>query len=110
MLEIIRKLAGDYRNEIVEYRNHIHANPELSFVEYETSAYIQKLLKSFNIQFQVMANTGVVALIEGKNPRKKITALRADIDALPILEKNEVAYKSTRPGIMHACGHDVHTA
>ncbi len=110
MIEIIKRLAGEYRNEIVDYRNHIHANPELSFVEYETSTYIQNILKSFKIPFQVLAKTGVVALIEGKNPKKKITALRADIDALPILENNTVSYKSTKPGIMHACGHDVHTA
>jgi amidohydrolase len=110
MLERIKKLAAEYAPEFIEVRHQLHANPELSYVEYETSAFIQQKLAEFNIPYQVMAVTGIVGLIEGKNPSSKIIALRADMDALPILEENEIACKSVKPGIMHACGHDVHSA
>ncbi len=93
----------------IEIRHHLHANPELSYQEFETSKFIQQKLKEFGIPFEIKATTGVVGLIKGKNPGKKIIALRADMDALPIKEENNVAYKSKREGIMHACGHDVHT-
>lgn len=109
MLEKIKQLAKDYSGEFIEVRHHIHSNPELSYEEFNTSAFIQNKLASWNIPFEVKATTGVVGLIEGKNPGKKIIALRADMDALPILEENDVAYKSKNPGVMHACGHDVHT-
>jgi hippurate hydrolase len=107
--EKIRSLARSYSNSFIEIRRHLHANPELSYQEFETSGFIQKKLHEFGIPFEVMAKTGVVGLIEGRNPKKKIIALRADIDALPIDETNNVPYRSTKPGIMHACGHDVHT-
>jgi amidohydrolase len=90
-------------------RHHLHAHPELSYKEFKTSEFIQQQLTSFGISFQVMATTGVVALIKGKNPTSRIVALRADIDALPIQEENNVDYKSQHNGVMHACGHDVHT-
>ena len=86
-------------------------HPELSFQEFNTAKFIAKTLKEMNIALQEgVANTGLVALIKGKNPDKATVALRADIDALPIHEANEVPYKSKNEGVMHACGHDVHTA
>ena len=106
----IKDLAKKYAPEFIEVRHHIHANPELSYVEFETSKFIQQKLSSFNIPFEVKATTGVVGLIKGKNPDKRVVALRADMDALPIQEQNDIPYKSTKPGIMHACGHDVHTS
>ena len=107
--EKIQTLSQSYLPEFIEIRRHLHAHPELSYVEFETSAYVQQQLKEMHIPFEVMAKTGVIALIEGKNPGKKVIALRGDIDALPITEANEVSYKSTVDGVMHACGHDVHT-
>ncbi len=109
MVEKIKKLASKYADEFIEVRHLIHANPELSFQEFETSRFIQQKLAEWKIPFEIKATTGVVGLIEGKNPSKKVIALRADIDALPITEENEVAYKSKNTGVMHACGHDVHT-
>lgn len=109
MLKKIKLLAEKYADDFVKVRQHIHANPELSFQEFNTSRFIQSKLLEMNIPFEVMASTGVVGLIEGKNPSKRIVALRADMDALPITEENVVTYKSTIPGVMHACGHDVHT-
>ncbi len=107
--EKIQALARQYKDEMIAVRHHLHAHPELSYQEFETSAYIQKKLTEFGIAFTTMAETGVVAIVAGKNPSSKIIALRADMDALPIHEENTVAYKSTRAGVMHACGHDVHT-
>lgn len=109
MLEKIKQLAKDYSEEFIGVRHHIHSNPELSYEEFKTSQYIQDKLASWNIRFEVKATTGVVGLIEGKNPSKKIIALRADMDALPITEENDVDYRSKNTGVMHACGHDVHT-
>ncbi|MBL7727614.1 MAG: amidohydrolase, partial [Dinghuibacter sp.] len=108
-LSQIRNLARQYRDEYIQLRQHIHAHPELSFEEYETSKLVQAHLRSYNIPFETMAGTGVVGLIEGRNPGSRIVALRADMDALPITEENDITYKSTSPGVMHACGHDVHT-
>lgn len=109
MINIIKDLAAKYASEFIEVRHYLHAHPELSFHEFKTSEYIQQKLKSWNIDFTIMATTGVVAIIKGKNPEEKIIALRADMDALPIKELNDVEYKSQNDGIMHACGHDVHT-
>lgn len=106
----IRQLSSLYSKEFIEVRHHLHAHPELSYKEFETSKFVQQKLKSFGIDSTVMAETGVVGIIEGRNPSSKIVALRADMDALPIQEENEVSYKSLKPGIMHACGHDVHTS
>jgi hippurate hydrolase len=105
----IQELAKAYAGEFIEVRHQIHANPELSYQEHQTSAFIQQKLTAFGIPFEVKATTGVIGLIKGKNPGKKVVALRADIDALPITEENDVPYKSRNPGVMHACGHDVHT-
>ena len=107
--ESIQQLAKKYAKEFINIRHHLHANPELSYKEFETSAFVQQKLREWNIPFEVKATTGVVGLIKGKNPDKQITALRADMDALPIIEENEVPYKSKNIGVMHACGHDVHT-
>ena len=109
MKERIQQLAQKYAPEFIDIRHHLHANPELSYKEFETSAFVQKKLTEFGIPFDVKATTGVVGLIKGKNPDKKIIALRADMDALPITEENDVEYKSKNVGVMHACGHDVHT-
>ena len=109
MIDKIKKLAKEYSEEFIAIRHHLHANPELSYQEFETSKFIQNKLKEFGVPYEVKATTGVVGLIKGKNPDSRVFAIRADIDALPILEENNVPYKSTKKGIMHACGHDVHT-
>jgi amidohydrolase len=106
----IQQLAADIFEEVVALRQHIHANPELSFQEFETSAFIQRKLSTWGIPFTVMANTGVVALLKGDLPSDQVIALRADMDALPILEANDKPYKSKNEGVMHACGHDVHSS
>ncbi len=107
--EKIKTLSKQYAGSFIDIRHHLHAHPELSYQEFETSLFIQHHLQEWGISFTVMATTGVVAVIEGCNPKSRIIALRADIDALPISEENEVSYKSKHPGVMHACGHDVHT-
>ena len=107
--EKIKELASKYSDEFVQIRRYLHANPELSYQEFNTSAFVQDKLSSWGIPFEIKATTGVIGLIEGKNPSSRIIALRADMDALPIQEENDVVYASTKKGIMHACGHDVHT-
>ena len=107
----IQSLASELTPEVIAIRRHIHANPELSFEEHETAKFVAQKLRDMGISPQEgVADTGIVALIEGKNPSKKVVALRADMDALPIVEANDVPYKSTKNGVMHACGHDAHTA
>ena len=92
-------------------RRHLHANPELSYHEYNTAKYVAAMLRSFGLEpVEGVATTGLVVEVKGSNPEKKSIALRADMDALPIHEANEVDYKSKNPGVMHACGHDVHTS
>jgi hippurate hydrolase len=108
--EKIRQLASRYADEFINVRRYLHAHPELSYQEFETSAYVQEHLKELGVPYSVMATTGVVGIIEGQEPSSRVVALRADMDALPIQEANDIDYKSTRPGIMHACGHDVHTS
>lgn len=107
--EKIKELAKKNANEFIAVRHHLHAHPELSYQEFETSKYVQGKLNEYEIDFEVMAKTGIIGIIEGKNPEKKVIALRADMDALPILEQNNVPYRSQNEGVMHACGHDVHT-
>ncbi|WP_109694563.1 M20 metallopeptidase family protein [Chitinophaga deserti] len=110
MKDRIKALASEYAPDLIACRRHLHSHPELSFQEYETSKFIQQQLDAWGVPYRAnVAGTGVVALIEGKNPEKKVIALRGDIDALPIEEANDVPYKSQNAGIMHACGHDVHT-
>lgn len=109
--EQIKTFAQSLEAEIIAIRRHIHQNPELSFQEHQTAAYVAHTLKSFGINvIETIAKTGVVAIIEGINPESKTIALRADLDALPIEELNDISYRSQNNGIMHACGHDVHTA
>lgn len=110
LIEKIKLAAKEIHEDVIANRRHLHAHPELSFEEYETSAFVQEQLKAMQIPFEKMANTGVVGIIKGEKPSDKVIALRADMDALPIEEANDVPYKSTKPGVMHACGHDVHTS
>lgn len=111
MKEKIHQLARENARDIIAIRRHLHAHPELSYQEHKTAAYVAEQLKAINITPTVgVADTGLTALIEGKTPSKKVVALRADLDALPIKEANEVPYKSKNEGVMHACGHDVHTS
>lgn len=97
--------------DVTANRNHLHKNPELSFHEHKTARFVADYLKGLGLEPQEgVAGTGVVAMIKGKNPDSRVVGLRADMDALPIHEANEVPYKSQVPGVMHACGHDVHTS
>ncbi len=108
---IIKQKAATYKDEVIAIRRHLHQHPELSFKEYETSKYVCSKLDEFGIEYQNgIVETGIVGLIKGNNPESKTIALRADLDALPIVEENEVEYKSVNEGVMHACGHDVHTS
>ncbi|MBP6403230.1 MAG: amidohydrolase [Bacteroidia bacterium] len=110
-IDKVRKLASEFHPEIVSCRRHLHMYPELSFKETETQKFVEQKLQEFGINnLQRMANTGIVAMIEGRNPTKKVVALRADMDALPIQETNKTNYISKNAGVMHACGHDVHTS
>ncbi|SNR44456.1 MULTISPECIES: M20 family metallopeptidase [Hymenobacter] len=110
LISRIKVLAAEAAAETIALREHLHANPELSFKEEKTVAFVTEQLHKLGLPTQPIAGTGVVALIEGRNPASRTVALRADMDALPITEQNEVPYKSVNPGVMHACGHDVHTS
>jgi amidohydrolase len=111
IIRLIKEKASLYKQEVVLIRRHLHQNPELSFKEYNTSKYVCSKLKEFGIEYESgIVETGVVGLIKGINPESRVVALRADLDALPIVEENEVSYKSINEGVMHACGHDVHTS
>lgn len=109
MIQTIKQLSSQWADEFIQIRHHLHTHPELSFHEYETSKFVRNKLQEFGIASVTIAETGVIALIQGKNPDKRVVALRADMDALPIREENEISYKSVNKGVMHACGHDVHT-
>lgn len=103
-------LAETLHPQWVALRRHLHAHPELSFEEHETMAFVSSTLHEWGIEHATgVTGTGIVAHVRGQEPASRLVALRADMDALPIQEANEVPYASTRPGIMHACGHDVHT-
>ncbi len=109
--EKIQELSAELLPEIIEIRRYLHMHPEISFQELKTSRYIKSVLLNWNIPFyDGIAETGIVVLLKGKNPEKSCTALRADFDALPIQEQNKVEYCSKNSGVMHACGHDAHTA
>jgi len=108
--EQIQQLSQDIFNDVVTNRRHLHANPELSFHETQTSAFIAGKLDELGLTYQRMADNGLVALITGDKPSGNVVALRADMDALPITEANEVPYRSQNTGVMHACGHDAHTS
>jgi amidohydrolase len=111
LLDKIKALSQQFSNDVISFRRHLHANPELSYHEYQTAKFVGEQLKSFGLRpTEGIATTGLLLEIKGKNPEKKTIALRADMDALPINEANDVPYKSRTPGVMHACGHDVHTS
>ena len=106
----IQELAKTIFDDVVANRRHLHSHPELSFHEVETSKFVAGKLDELGIEYVKMADTGLVGLIKGDKPSDNVVALRADMDALPITEANDVPYKSQNTGIMHACGHDVHTS
>ena len=108
--EKIQELSQNIFNEVVANRRYLHTHPELSFNEVETSAFVAKKLEELGLQYERMADNGLVALIKGAKPSDRVVALRADMDALPILEANDVPYRSQNAGVMHACGHDAHTS
>jgi amidohydrolase len=111
LLDEIKKLSQQYAEEVVNIRRNLHAHPELSYQEYNTAKLVATKLKDIGLHpIEGVAGTGVVVLIEGNNSGKKSVALRADMDALPIQEVSTTSYRSQNPGVMHACGHDVHTA
>src|SRR5690606_20038845 len=110
MRDKIKAIATQIYEKTVANRRHLHQNPELSFEEYETSAFVKAELDSLGIPYIPMADTGVVAHIKGERPSDRVIALRADMDALPIVEVPGREYGSKRAGVMHACGHDVHTS
>ncbi len=111
MIERIKAESARRHADIIAWRRHLHAHPELSFVERETGRYIAEQLRSLGIEVREdVADTGVIGVVRGAKPGQGCICLRADIDALPILEKNTCDYRSTNDGVMHACGHDAHTA
>jgi amidohydrolase len=111
IIKKIKDLADRFFPEVLDIRRHLHSNPELSFVEYHTSAYIASLLDKAGITYRSgIAGTGIIGRLEGKGPGNRIIALRAELDALPVHEQTGKPYASVNEGIMHACGHDVHAA
>jgi amidohydrolase len=108
--EQIQQLSQNIFKDVVANRRHLHSHPELSFHETETSAFIAAKLDDLGLTYQRMADNGLVALIKGEKASGNVVALRADMDALPITEANDVPYKSQNSGVMHACGHDAHTS
>src|SRR5690606_30051238 len=110
MRDKINSIATQIYENTVANRRHLHQNPELSFEEYETSAFVKAELDNLGIPYTPMSNTGVVAHITGEKNSDRVVALRADMDALPITEVPGREYGSKRDGVMHACGHDVHTS
>jgi amidohydrolase len=111
LLNDVKRLASEFAEDTIRLRRHIHANPELSFQEFETAKFVAAELRKIGIEpKEGVAGTGITAIIEGINPQAKSIALRGDMDALPIFEQSDIPYKSKNEGVMHACGHDVHTS
>ncbi len=111
LIDQIKKLADENALEVIAWQRHLHQHPELSFKEFKTSLFVQEKLDEMGIPFRAgIAQTGVLGCIKGKNPNKYVVALRADMDALPICEAEEMTIRSLNEGVMHACGHDAHTA
>ncbi len=111
MLSLLRDRSAALHADTVAHRRHLHQHPELSFAEHATCRYVAEALQAYGLQPEAgIGGTGVVAVVEGRNPASRVLALRADMDALPIVEANDVPYRSQNPGVMHACGHDAHTA
>jgi len=111
-IQQIIQLSKKLYPEVVAHRRHLHQHPELSFQEYETSSYIKKQLQNMEIAYEEVAGTGIAGIIEGEKEKNmdKTVVLRADMDALPITEENELSFSSQNRGVMHACGHDFHIA
>jgi amidohydrolase len=110
MLDRIRAIADRLAPRLIEIRRHLHTHPELSGQEYQTAAYITGVLSSYGVKAQeLVGKTGVVAELPGTGATEQRLAIRTDMDALPILEKTEIDFTSQKPGVMHACGHDIHT-
>ena len=105
----IRHLVENQKDQFIAIRRHLHENPELSFEEYNTCTYISGVLDEWGIENKKVADTGIVAIIKGSNPETKTIALRGDIDGLPITENTNLSFSSKNKGVMHACGHDIHT-
>lgn len=101
---------GKERDYLIAVRRHLHKNPELSLKEFATATYIEEQLESMGIPYRRIGATGVLGIINGQSQTGKTVLLRADIDALPIEEESEVTFRSQTAGVMHACGHDLHTA
>lgn len=110
LIDAIKQQANKIINDVIQNRRHLHTHPELSFHEYETSAFIKARLDEMKIPWKAMAGNGIVALIKGEQFSDRVIALRADMDALPITEANNVPYISKNKDVMHACGHDVHSS
>ncbi|MHA1630058.1 MAG: M20 metallopeptidase family protein [Candidatus Heimdallarchaeota archaeon] len=111
MKKEIWKIANEIKEELVTDRRHFHMYPELGFEEHQTAAYVAKKLKELGLEVKIgVAKTGVIALLKGKGGTGKTIGIRADMDALPIQEENDVSYKSKHDGKAHMCGHDAHTA
>ena len=109
LIKEVKQAVAGFSEQLIKIRHHLHAHPEISFQEKETAAYLSKILSSWGIEHQNnIGGYGIVGLIQGRNPDKKIIALRADMDALAIDEQNQIPYKSLNAGVMHACGHDMH--
>src|SRR5690606_2636440 len=106
----IKEIVSSIHPATVGFRRHLHANPELSFEEHATSAFVRAELDRLGISHEPSADTGVVGIVKGDKPSSQVIALRADLDALPIQEVEGRSYGSRVPGVMHACGHDAHTA
>lgn len=110
MLQTIYKKIDENYDEMIDIRRYLHQHPELSFKEFNTAQYIADFYEKLNIPVQKnVGGNGVIATLKGALPGK-VVALRADFDALPIQDEKDVPYKSQTPGVMHACGHDAHTA
>ncbi len=110
MLSRIKDIAAKLAPRLIEIRRHIHSRPELSGQEYKTAAYVAGVLSSCGLHVQeLVGKTGVVAELAGASTDSRLLAIRADMDALPIQEQTHLEFASQQPGIMHACGHDVHT-
>jgi amidohydrolase len=111
LLHAVKDRAAEFLPEIIGLRRHLHMNPELSMLEHKTAAFVALKLTEYGIPFETgVGGNGIVATLKGRNPASHTIALRADMDALPIQETSDVDYKSLNPGVMHACGHDVHMA
>ena len=111
MKTYFQRLTAENFDYVVGCYRHLHAHPELSFHEFETAGFIREELTRSGIPFRAgIGGTGILGKIEGKNPGKKVIALRADMDALPVCEDVDIPWKSTNNNVMHACGHDAHTA